>query len=75
MEEEQQHPEPEAAAFEDAYSDEDEAAIETLKSRHRARVLVPLAIVILVAVVLGWIGPVGPDANQPGPASSERTQP
>ena len=59
MDETPHNDEPSAEAFEAEHSEEDQAVIDGLNSRHRSRVLVPLGIVILVAIFLGWLGPVG----------------
>ena len=75
MEETQGNAEPEAEAFEAGYSDADQETINSLQTRHRARVLVPLLIVILVAIFLGWLGPVGENTVNTEGVPSEKSEP
>ncbi len=73
--EHEEHEEPDAEAFEAPHSSEDQAAIDALENRHRARVLIPLGIVILVAIFLGWLGPVGESAVQEPPSTADKSAP
>ncbi len=58
--------EPDESAFGDEQSPEDQELLATIARRTRARVLVPLAILLILVVVLGYLGP-GDDSAPPTP--------